>query len=99
MDFLLYLGELFTLVAYGQLIIEKYHMDNFTPDLLEQIFDVMIRDFSEFALKLYAKPVTTQTQMNFCMNMIKKPVTDPDRFDRIWETRVMALKDIYEMTL
>jgi acyl-CoA dehydrogenase len=98
MDFLLYLGELFTLVAYGQLIIEKYHMDNIDPDLLEQIFDVMIRDFSEFALKLYAKPITTPTQMNFCMAMIKKPVTDTDRFNRIWETHVMALKDTYEMT-
>jgi acyl-CoA dehydrogenase len=98
MDFLLYLGELFTLVAYGQLIIEKYHMDNIGPDLLEQIFDVMIRDFSEFALKLYAKSVTTQTQMDFCMAMIQKPVTDTARFDRIWETHVMALKDTYDMT-
>jgi acyl-CoA dehydrogenase len=98
MDFLLYVGELFTLVAYGQLIIEKFHMDNIDPDLLEQIFDVMIRDFSEFALKLYAKPVTTPAQMECCMAMIKKPVTDTDRFNRIWETHVMALKDTYEMT-
>jgi len=98
MDFLLYLGELFTLVAYGQLIIEKFHMDSMDPDLLEQIFDVMIRDFSEFALKLYAKPGTTHAQMDFCRNMIKKPVTDPDRFHRIWETHVLALKDTYEMT-
>jgi acyl-CoA dehydrogenase len=98
MDFLLYLGELFTLVAYGQLIIEKYHMDNIGPDLLEQIFDVMIRDFSEFALKLYAKPGTTPAQMECCMAMIKKPVTDTDRFNRVWETHVMALKDTYEMT-
>ncbi|MGM0394354.1 MAG: acyl-CoA dehydrogenase family protein [Thermodesulfobacteriota bacterium] len=98
MDFLLYLGELFTLVAYGQLIIEKYHMDNMDPDLLEQIFDIMIRDFSEFALKLYAKPGTTDAQMKYCMAMIKKPATDTDRFNRIWETHVMALKDSYEMT-
>ncbi|MCA1786051.1 MAG: acyl-CoA dehydrogenase, partial [Desulfobacteraceae bacterium] len=98
MDFLLYLGELFTLVAYGQLIIEKSHMDSMDPDLLEQIFDVMIRDFSEFALKLYAKPVTTAAQMDFCRNMIKKPVTDPERFNRIWENHVLALKDTYEMT-
>jgi acyl-CoA dehydrogenase len=73
-------------------------MDNIGPDLLEQIFDVMIRDFSEFALKLYAKSVTTQTQMDFCMAMIQKPVTDTARFDRIWETHVMALKDTYDMT-
>jgi acyl-CoA dehydrogenase len=98
MDFLLYLGELFTLVAYGQLIIEKFHMDNIDPDLLEQIFDVMVRDFSEFALKLYAKPVTTSAQMGFCMKMIQKPVTDTQRFNRIWENHVMALKDTYEMT-
>ncbi len=98
MDFLLYLGELFTLVAYGQLIIEKFHMDKIDPDLLELIFDVMIRDFSEFALKLYAKPVTTKAQMDFCIKMIKKPVTDTDRFNRIWENHVMALKNTYEMT-
>ncbi len=98
MDFLLYLGELFTLVAYGQLIIEKYHMDKIDPDLLEQIFDVMIRDFSEFALKLYVKPGTTKAQMECCMAMIKKPVTDTDRFIRIWENHVMTLKNTYEMT-
>ncbi|MEX1300939.1 MAG: acyl-CoA dehydrogenase [Desulfotignum sp.] len=97
MDFLLYLGELFTLVAYGQLIIETCHMDKLDPDLLEQIFDVMIRDFSEFALKLYTKPATNPAQMEFCTAMIKKPVTDTDRFNRIWETHVMALKDTYEM--
>jgi len=49
-------------------------------------------------VKLYAKPVTTPAQMDFCMAMIKKPVTDTDRFNRIWETHVMALKDTYDMT-
>jgi acyl-CoA dehydrogenase len=29
--------------------------------------------------------------------MIKKPVTDKARFSRIWETQVMALKDVYVM--
>jgi len=32
------------------------------------------------------------------MNMIKKPVTDTDRFNRIWENHVMVLKDTYEMS-
>jgi acyl-CoA dehydrogenase len=107
MDFLLYLGEMFTLVAYGQLIIEKYNLEKynmekhntekFETDLLEQIFDFMIRDFSEFALKLYSKPDTTNDQMAFCKNMIKKPITDMERFARIWENHVMVLKDAYEM--
>jgi acyl-CoA dehydrogenase len=97
MNFLLYLGELFTLVAYGQLIIEKFNMDRFDEDLLEQIFDFMIRDFSEFALKLYSKTDTSDIQMAYCQKMIKKPVTDKARFSRIWETHVMALKDTYVM--
>lgn len=97
MDFLLYLGEMFTLVAYGQLILEKYTLEKFDTDLLEQIFDFMIRDFSEYALKLYAKPDTTEAQMAFCEKMIKKPVTHKERFDRIFEAQVMGLKDTYEM--
>jgi len=73
-DFLLNLGELFTLVVYGQLIIEKSKMDQLEDDFIEQIFDVMIRDFSKFALQIYAKPGTTEKQMALCMKMIKKPL-------------------------
>ena len=97
MDFLLYLGEMFTLVAYGQLIIEKYNIEKLETDLLNQIFDFMVRDFSEFALKLYAKPDTTEAQMAFCRKMIRKPVTDKAQFDRIFNDHVMVLKDSYEM--
>ena len=97
MDFLLYLGEMFTNVAYGQLIIEEYQLKPFDQDLLEQIFDFMIRDFSEYALKLYAKPDTTPEQMACCLEMIKKPVTDKERFTRIWDSHVMPLKESYEM--
>ncbi|MCF8131101.1 MAG: acyl-CoA/acyl-ACP dehydrogenase [Deltaproteobacteria bacterium] len=96
-DFLLNLGELFTLVAYGQLIIEKAKMDGVEDDLLEQIFDVMIRDFSKFALQIYTKPATTKKQMALCMRMIQKPVTDRKRFLNIWENHVYCLKDTYEM--
>ncbi len=97
MDVLLYLGELFTLVAYGQLIIEKYHMEKFETDLLEQIFDFMIRDFSQFALKLYSKTDTSEAQMAFCLKMIQKPVIDKERFARIWDLHVMPLKGAYQM--
>jgi acyl-CoA dehydrogenase len=96
-DFLLNLGELFTLVAYGQLIIEKSRMDRIEDDLMEQIFDVMIRDFSKFALQIYTKPGTTEKQMSLCMKMIKKPVSDRERFLNVWENHVYRLKDNYEM--
>ncbi len=96
-DFLLSLGELFTLVVYGQLLLEKYKMENIDADLMEQIFDFMVRDFSKFALQIYTKPSSTEKQMDLCMKMIKKPVVDDDRFERFVKERVYALKDTYEM--
>ncbi len=96
-DFLLCLGELMTLVAYGQLIIEKAGMDEISDDLLEQIFDFMVRDFSKFALQLYSKTSSTEDQMAGCLKMIKKPVTDEARFQRVWQNEVLALTDAYEM--
>ena len=98
-DFLLSMGELFTLVAYGQLIIEYHTMnrDELDADLLAQIFDVMVRDFSKYALQLYSKPSSTVRQMELCQRMIAKPVGDPARFDRIWQGRVFALKGQYRM--
>ena len=96
-DFLLCMGELFTLVAYGQLIIEKGKMDGLGDDLLEQIFDFMIRDFSKFALQLYSKTSSTDAQMEGCLKMIRKPVVDEARFQRVWQKEVLSLTDAYEM--
>jgi len=96
-DFLLSLGELFTLVAYGQLILEKYKMEKLEDDLIEQIFDFMVRDFSKFALQLYSKPDSSEKQMELCLKMIKKPVVDNERFERFLNSHVYALKDTYEM--
>ena len=96
-DFLLGIGELFTLVAYGQLILEKYKMEKFEDDLLEQIFDFMVRDFSRYALQLYSKQDTTEKQAAWCLKMIDKPVDAPDRFNRFWNEYVHSLRDTYEM--
>ena len=46
LDYLLTLGELFTLIPYGQLICEQAAHVGLPPDTLDQIFDVLIRDFS-----------------------------------------------------
>lgn len=95
-DFLLSLGELFSLVAYGQLIIEKARMENLDPDLLDRIFDFMVRDFSKFALDLFSKPGSTDRQMALCREMIRKPVVDAKRFEAVWEKHVYALTDTFE---
>ena len=96
-DFLLNLGELFTLVVYGQLILENAKILGIDEQLLDQIFDVMIRDFSKFALQLYTKGSTSLVQQNICRRMVKRPVENKKRFNHLWETYVNTMKDQYEM--
>ena len=96
-DFLLILGELFTLVAYGQLIIENAKIYQVEDAFADQIFDFMIRDFSRFALQLYSKTSSTDAQMAVSLKMIKKPVKNPERFNRIWEDYVEPLNNAYAM--
>jgi acyl-CoA dehydrogenase len=97
MDFLLTLGELFTLVAYGQLLIEKWTMDRLDPALLDQIFDFMIRDFSRFALALYSHPGSSPAQMERSLQMIRKPADNPAQFDDIWQRHVILRAGSYTM--
>ena len=96
-DFLLSLGEMFTLVVYGQLILENAKIYELEEALVDQIFDFMVRDFSDFALTLYSKPSSSDAQMEYLRKMIKKPAVDSDRFAKVWQDHVLALKDTYEM--
>ena len=96
-DFLLALAELFALVLYGQLILENikhYGVDN---DTLDQIWDCLVGDFPKFALQLHSKPSSTPAQMDFCLKMIRRPIVDAARYDRVWRNSVDALKGAYEM--
>jgi acyl-CoA dehydrogenase len=96
-DFLICLGEIFTLVVYAQLILESsgiYKIDN---QLIDQMFDFMVRDFSKFALTLYCKPSTTTKQADFCTKMLKRPIHDAQRYESVWTNHVYAAKDAYEM--
>lgn len=97
-DFLLALGELFTLVVYAQLILENANIYSLSDDLVDQIFDFLVRDFSKLALQLYCKPLTDREQMNYLLQIIRKPAVDSEKFQRIWLNEVFALKDVYEMS-
>ncbi len=96
LDFLLKIGELFTLIVYGQLILENAALLNVSDDMVDQIFDLLIKDFSKFALEIYGKPSTTEKQMEYFMKMIRKPSINLERNNRIWN-EVIALKDTYTM--
>jgi acyl-CoA dehydrogenase len=96
LDFLLNVGHLFSLIVYGQLILEQAELTGLDDDVIDQVFDFQIRDFSTYAVALHGKPSSTEAQQQWAVGAIRKPVPDADRFDRVWE-RVRAYDGAYEM--
>ena len=96
LDFVLVVGHLFTLVVYGQLILEQAALTALDSDLVDQIFDVQIRDFSAYAIALHGKPNSTPEQQEWALSAVRKPAVDPARFDRVWE-QVKSYDGAYEM--
>jgi acyl-CoA dehydrogenase len=96
LDFMLNVGHLFSLIVYGQLILEQAGLTGLDDDIVDQIFDFQIRDFSTYAVALHGKPSSTQAQQEWALSAIRKPVPDAERFGRVWE-RVKAYDGAYEM--
>ena len=94
-DYLLAVGELFTMVAYGQLIIESARIEEVSDEILNQMFDLFIRDFSAYAVELYGKPINTDTQLAKIMQMIKRPVPNQAEFKKVLNEEVYSLVDVY----
>jgi acyl-CoA dehydrogenase len=96
LDLLLALGELFTLVVYGQLILEQASLTGLDRDVVDQVFDVLVRDFSAYAVDLHGKASSTTAQQLWALEHVRKPSADTDRYDRVWQ-QVRDLSGAYEM--
>lgn len=96
-DFLLAMGEMFALVVYAQLLLENAPVYEIEDDLMDQIFDFLVRDMSKFALQLFSKPSSTERQMEGCCAILRKPIVDQARYDRVWKSHVAPLSGAYEM--
>jgi len=91
-------GEMFSIVVYGQLILEQAKLDNVDTDVINQIFDFMVRDFAGFALQIYGNHSSKDEQREYCTKiMLIKAVANPDQYNKIWENYVFALNGEYEM--
>ena len=96
LDFSLALGHLFALVVYGQLVLEQAELTSLDQDLLDEIFDVLVRDFSGYATDLHGKAAATDAQAAWALANIRRPAAGPQRFARVW-SQVEALSGAYEM--
>lgn len=92
------LGEMFSIVVYGQLILEQARLENLDPDILNQMFDFMVRDFAQFAMQIYSSHGSRDKQRDlFARIMLIKPLADTDQYQRVWERYVSILNGEYAM--
>ncbi|MFD0521170.1 hypothetical protein [Paractinoplanes durhamensis] len=87
---------MFALVVYGQLILEQADRTTLGKGLLDEIFAVLVRDFSEYATDLHGKTATTDDQAAWALSYVRRPVADPARTAEVWQ-QVVALVGAYEM--
>ncbi|MFE5073728.1 acyl-CoA dehydrogenase [Streptomyces halstedii] len=96
LDLLLSVGQLFALVVHGQLILEQAHATALDTDVLDELFSVLVRDFSAHAVELHGKESATPVQQDWALGAVRRPVADEARAARVWK-RVEALAGAYEM--
>jgi acyl-CoA dehydrogenase len=96
LDFLLALAELFSLVPYGQLILEQAELDGIEAGVVDQIFEILVRDFSRYATELHGKGSSTEAQQAWAVEQVRKPIADAERSQRTYD-EIRGLAGAYEM--
>jgi acyl-CoA dehydrogenase len=96
LDFQQSLSQLFTLVPYGQLILEQAQLDETPHDIVDLVFKTLVRDFSATAIELHGKDSSTDAQQRWALGSVRKPVIDRERGDRVY-AEVRALAGAYIM--
>lgn len=95
-DFLFALGELFSMVPYAQLILEQVAIEGTNPAVIDQLFDLFVREFSKHAVSLNGKPSATKAQQVRSLDLVRRPVADAKRFEQVLG-QVRALAGAYVM--
>ncbi|MEU5073813.1 acyl-CoA dehydrogenase family protein [Streptomyces asoensis] len=96
LDLLLAVGQLFALVVHGQLVLEQAALTGVEADVLDELFAVLVRDFSAHAVELHGKDSATEEQQLWALGAVRRPAVDGARSERVWQ-RVEALSGAYEM--
>jgi hypothetical protein len=84
LDLLLVVGDIFTTVAYGDLILQQSKIWSVDNDLVDSIFEVLVGDVSRHALTLTQKPSLTKAQVKAANAIQRRPAFDANRTDRVW---------------
>jgi hypothetical protein len=71
-------------------------LDSTPRDVIDVIFEWLVRDFNAYATDLLGKASSTEEQQRWVVNAIRKPIIDAARDERLY-AEVRALADAYVM--
>ena len=75
---------------------------SFTLDLTDeqqQLRDPTARHRSPFAgRRTHSRAATTPAQAECCLALVRRPASDPERYERVWSDHVLPLAGAYEMS-
>ena len=77
LDFQQSLSQLFTLIPYAQLILEQAEIEAVPRDIVDLVFETLVRDFSTTAIELHGKDSSTEAQQAWALANVRKPVDRP----------------------
>lgn len=96
-DFAFGVGQLFAMVPYAQLLLEEASLSGVDAPLIDEIFALLVKDFSSYAVELNNKSAMTDKQARFALRMIRRPVHDSAHYDQIWKDHVLPINSAYRM--
>lgn len=95
-DYMLALGEVFTMIAYAQLILENAKIYKIAEEVVDEIFNFIVRDTAAYALSIVSNYENSDAQKDILMQLIKTPVNS-DNSRKVWENHVLPLEGAYVM--
>ena len=98
MDFMLNIGEIFTMIVYAQLILESSKLHDVHDDLIDQIFSYFVKDVAKFAGVQMLSQANTKAQDSYFQQLATtKPVIDKEKDFKFWQEFVQVLDGAYVM--
>lgn len=94
-NYMLHLGELFTMIVYAQLVLENAKLYEVEEEIIDYMFKLFVTDFAQYTLTHLAKFENTPEQQQFLEQMLKRPTNSPQLNETIWLKHVMPLKGQY----
>jgi acyl-CoA dehydrogenase len=82
--------------VYGQLILEQAKIVDLDVDVVDTIFEVLVRDFSAACVAMHGKAGANQAQREGAVSAVTAPVTSDERFGKVW-AEVADLSGAYAM--